>query len=404
MILAVIACVLLAAGSLGFAALIWHKRKQLDAEVEHQNAQLLQEQEGIHKRNSELLQNQAKILQESVQLEESIKIKQITENELNDAIEKLKDCRNQQIVVFEREEAKLEIINNQQADAMKRLKATEEALFEKQAAEEALLRMAFEKYAENLDLEAANLDREYDELEKKLKWVYEQQQDLLEKQKEDIEKDHAALNQKLEKEHDELALKLKATYAALEEDLKKELDETRKELDKIRATKTAALEAQLREQEIKDKATFYTLQLDEADKTDISYLRSIEHNLREARPLRMLIWTTFYRDKANELASRLGANNACGIYKITHIDSGISYIGQAKNIKDRWVEHIKCSLGIDTPVTSQLYTFTRAKGIENFTFEILEQCSAAELNEKEKTYIDMYQTYEFGLNKTRGNK
>ena len=59
---------------------------------------------------------------------------------------------------------------------------------------------------------------------------------------------------------------------------------------------------------------------------------------------------------------------------------------------------------IDTPVTSQLYAFTRAKGIENFTFEILEQCPAAELNEKEKTYIEMYQTYEFGLNKTKGNK
>lgn len=386
MIIALILCILLAAGSLGFAAYIWSKRKSLDKEIAIKNAQLLQEQAQLVERNENLRLSNEQKLQESTDLCELLKIKRVEENELAQLIERLKDCRNQQIVVFEREEAKLEIINNQQIDAMNRLKATEEALLEKQAAEEALLRMAFEKYAENLDLEAANLDREYDELEKKLKWVYEQQQDLL------------------EKEHDELALKLKATYATLEEDLKKELDETRKELDKIRATRAAALEAQLREQEIKDKATFYTLQLDEADKTDISYLRSIEHNLREARPLRMLIWTTFYRDKANELASRLGANNACGIYKITHIDSGISYIGQAKNIKDRWIEHIKCSLGIDTPVTSQLYTFTRAKGIENFTFEILEQCPAAELNEKEKTYIEMYQTYEFGLNKTRGNK
>lgn len=386
MIIALILCVLLAAGGLGFAAYIWSKRKSLDKEIAIKNAQLLQEQAQLIERNENLRLSNEQKLQESTDLCELLKIKRVEEAELAQLIEKLKDYRNQQIVVFEREEAKLEIINNQQIDAMNRLKATEEALLEKQAAEETLLRMAFEKYAENLDLEAANLDREYDELEKKLKWVYEQQQDLL------------------EKEHDELALKLKATYATLEEDLKKELGATRKELDKIRATRAAAMEAQLREQEIKDKATFYTLQLDEADKTDISYLRSIEHNLREARPLRMLIWTTFYRDKANELASRLGANNACGIYKITHIDSGISYIGQAKNIKDRWVEHIKCSLGIDTPVTSQLYAFTRAKGIENFTFEILEQCPAAELNEKEKTYIEMYQTYEFGLNKTRGNK
>ena len=386
MTVALILCILLVVGSLGFAAYIWSKRKSLDQETAVKNAWLMQEQAELIKRNESLQFSNEQKLQESTDLCELLKIKRLEETELTQLIEKLKENRAQQIVVFEREEAKLEVINRQQTDAMNRLKAIEEALLEKQAAEEALLRMAFEKYAENLDLEAANLDREYDELEKKLKWVYEQQQDLL------------------EKEHDELALKLKATYATLEKDLKKELDETRKELDKIRATRAAALEAQLREQKIKDEATFYTLQLDEADKTDISYLRSIEHNLREARPLRMLIWTTFYRDKANELASRLGANNACGIYKITHIDSGISYVGQAKNIKDRWIEHIKCSLGIDTPVTSQLYAFTRAKGIENFTFEILEQCPAAELNEKEKTYIEMYQTYEFGLNKTRGNK
>jgi group I intron endonuclease len=118
----------------------------------------------------------------------------------------------------------------------------------------------------------------------------------------------------------------------------------------------------------------------------------------------MLIWSTFYRDRANDLANRAGAVGACGIYKITHIDSGLAYVGQARNIKDRWIEHIKCSLGIDTPVTSQLYAFTREKGIENFTFEVLEVCTAADLNEKERTYIDMYQTKDFGLNKTKGNK
>lgn len=411
MIIVCILCVLAACGSLGFAAFIWHKRKQLDTEVERQNAQLLQEQEGIHRRNSELLQNQTKILQESVQLEENIKIKQITENELNDAIEKLKDCRHQQIVVFEREQAKLEVINRQQDDATMRLKETEEAvarqqsaatarlnelnlaIAEKQEAEKEILRNAFEQYADNLELEEQNLEREYEELEKKLISVYAEQQDLLAASKEDIIKEHEALTKRLTE-----------VYATLQTDLEKDLNATRAELDKIRATKAAALEAQLREQQIKENATYYTLQISEADKTDISYLRSIEHNLREPRPLRMLIWSTFYRDRANDLANRAGAVGACGIYKITHIDSGLAYVGQARNIKDRWIEHIKCSLGIDTPVTSQLYAFTREKGIENFTFEVLEVCAAADLNEKERTYIDMYQTKDFGLNKTKGNK
>lgn len=438
--IALILCIMVAIGCLVFAGSIWHKRKKLDIEIERQNALLLQEQEGIHRRNSELLQNQAKILQESVQLEKTIQIKQITENELNDAIEKLKDSRHQQIVVFEREQAKLEVINRQQDDAAIRLKETEESIVQKQLdadkvaqerrkqqdeewarkqesiaqqtkaaaerlnelnlaiaakqeAEKEILRNAFEQYADNLELEEQNLEREYEELEQKLQSVYAEQQDLLAASKEDIIKEHEALTKRLTE-----------VYAALQTDLEKDLDATRAELDKIRATKAAALEAQLREQQIKENATYYTLQISEADKTDISYLRSIEHNLREPRPLRMLIWSTFYRDRANDLANRAGAVGACGIYKITHIDSGLSYIGQARNIKDRWIEHIKCSLGIDTPVTSQLYAFTREKGIENFTFEVLEVCAAADLNEKERTYIDMYQTKDFGLNKTKGNK
>ena len=61
-------------------------------------------------------------------------------------------------------------------------------------------------------------------------------------------------------------------------------------------------------------------------------------------------------------------------------------------------------MGIDTPVTSQLYAFTREKGIENFTFEVLEICSQNELNEKERFYIDLYQTKDFGLNANKGVK
>lgn len=325
-------------------------------------------------------------MQESQELDKIIKIKQLTQNELNDAIEKLKDSRHQQIVVFEREQAKLEVINQQQDDAMMRLKETEEALEIKQQSEQLLLRKAFEQYANNLDLEAANKEREYDELLQRLMQIYDENQMILAQQAEAQQEE------------------LKLLFSRRRAELATELEIIQQELDKIRATRAAALEAQLREQQIKEQATFYTLQLNEADKTDISYLRSIEHNLREPRPLRMLIWSTFYRDKANELASRVGAVGACGIYKLTHIESGISYIGQARNIKDRWIEHIKCSLGIDTPVTSQLYAFTREKGIENFTFEVLEVCAAADLNEKERAYIDMYQTKDFGLNKTKGNK
>jgi chromosome segregation ATPase len=245
----------------------------------------------------------------------------------------------------------------------------------------ATARASFEQYCESLDAEYTLKEQEFDADLENLDKLYEDQHDALLRE---MSEDTARANEQ-------------------KEQLNRDLDIIRRELEKIRATRAATMDAQLREQEIKDKATFYTIQLNEADKRDVAYLQSIEYNLREARPLRMLIWTTFYRDKVNDLAARVGAVGATGIYKITHIDSGISYVGQARDIKERWVTHIKCSLGIDTPVTSQLYAFTREKGIDNFTFEILEKCSANELNEKEKFYIDLYQTYDYGLNKTRGN-
>jgi hypothetical protein len=34
---------------------------------------------------------------------------------------------------------------------------------------------------------------------------------------------------------------------------------------------------------------------------------------------------------------------------------------------------------------------------------VLEECSAADLNKKEKEYIALYNTYDEGLNSTRGN-
>ena len=242
------------------------------------------------------------------------------------------------------------------------------------------VRAAFESYCDALDFEYAEKEREFDE-------------------------DLANLDNIYANKHDDFLRQMAANERGLNkqrEELERDLDIVRSELAKIKASRAAAIEAQLREQEIKDQATFYTLQLNDADRRDVAYLRSIEFNLREARPLRMLIWTTFYRDKFNDLATRVGASGACGIYKITHIESGIAYIGQARDIKTRWSDHIKHSLGIDTPVTSQLYAFTREKGLDNFTFEILEKCSAAELNEKEKFYIDLYQTYDFGLNGNKG--
>lgn len=77
------------------------------------------------------------------------------------------------------------------------------------------------------------------------------------------------------------------------------------------------------------------------------------------------------------------------------------YIGQAKNIRERFREHLKCGLGIDTPAANKLYQAMLQEGVDNFTFELLEECAAANLNEKESFYIDLYNSYDYGYNSNR---
>lgn len=51
-----------------------------------------------------------------------------------------------------------------------------------------------------------------------------------------------------------------------------------------------------------------------------------------------------------------------------------------------------------------LYKAFQKYGIENFIFEVLEECSILELSEKEKYYIEKFDTYFNGYNMTAGGE
>lgn len=44
------------------------------------------------------------------------------------------------------------------------------------------------------------------------------------------------------------------------------------------------------------------------------------------------------------------------------------------------------------------------QGLENFSFELLEECPRTELNEKENFYIKLYQSDQFGYNSVSAPK
>lgn len=63
----------------------------------------------------------------------------------------------------------------------------------------------------------------------------------------------------------------------------------RKELDNICATRAAAIQAQLEEEKIQQQSEFYSLSIEDIDKREVKVLHSIENELRDPRPIRMII-------------------------------------------------------------------------------------------------------------------
>ena len=209
----------------------------------------------------------------------------------------------------------------------------------------------------------------------------------------------------VEEEHDMEIEALNTAYSNLQLKLLLETDEVRSDLDKIKATRTAAIEAARREKDIENNLTFYCLDISDADKRDIAKLEALKPSLNKPRVLSMLIWQTWFQKPLKALSANVvGATDATGIYKITNIKTKECYIGQAMHIKDRFIEHAKCGLGIDTPAGNKLYKAIQEFGLWNFSFEVLEECPREQLNEKEKYYIDLYSSYDYGYNSTRGNK
>lgn len=92
-----------------------------------------------------------------------------------------------------------------------------------------------------------------------------------------------------------------------------------------------------------------------------------------------------------------------GIYKITNLINGKSYIGLSTHIEDRWQYH-KTPYNWEREKDKLLYKAIIKYGIKNFIFEVLEECLPEELSEKEKYYIEKYDTYKNGYNMTTGGE
>lgn len=127
--------------------------------------------------------------------------------------------------------------------------------------------------------------------------------------------------------------------------------------------------------------------------------------IRHKDVLRKLIWTTFYQKPLQDLRKLLEADGTTGIYKITNKETQEAYVGQSVDIGDRWAQHVKTGLGImsSSYLTNKFYRALHSNGPESFTFEVLETCDKDDLDSREKYYIDLFGTKEYGYNTVKGN-
>ena len=80
-----------------------------------------------------------------------------------------------------------------------------------------------------------------------------------------------------------------------------------------------------------------------------------------------------------------------GIYKITNIINGKVYIGQSINIQRRWNQEKRCAFNESSPAYNQCISKAfRKYGINNFTFEVIEELVESALNERETYWIKFY--------------
>ena len=176
-------------------------------------------------------------------------------------------------------------------------------------------------------------------------------------------------------------------------------------LVQLKSVYQAATAARLRQQEEQDKISFYRIKISEKQINDITNLQEWKKELNDPSIVSKIIWSAFIMKPTTDLCNRvLGSGSVCGIYKITNKQTGDIYIGQSVNVADRWKQHVKCGLGIDASATNKLYNNMQKYGVWNFTFEILQKCTRDKLNEKERFWIQMYQSNKVGLNVTKGNK
>ena len=224
-------------------------------------------------------------------------------------------------------------------------------------------------------------NKKYDEAEKEITHYYVLRQEAINKE----------------------VVQLENNYNTHKENLDRDISTLREELSYLKARREAYIEALKAEEKRQQDRAFYTINLTEENKEDIKILRSIEDKLHNSEALNRLIYDVFIKKPLGDLLLRIiGENTYGGIYKITNLDTQRAYIGRSTDIKKRLTEHVKGAFNISTIADQEIHRVMGREGVDKFSFEVLEKVEKEKLNEREKYWIDFYQTQSYGYNQNKG--
>lgn len=190
-----------------------------------------------------------------------------------------------------------------------------------------------------------------------------------------------------------------ASAAETKKSVNEEIEELRSLLEDYKSKRDLINQAIVHEKEIHEQQDFYRIVLSESDKEDIQILNTIEMRLHSREALYKLIYDVFYKKPLDDMLNRvLEGKEFCGIYRITNLKTNESYIGKSTNIKNRFKQHIRTAIGLDGVARTKIHSAMKEYGIDNFSFEVLEKCTKETYSEREKYWINFYETNVYGYN------
>ena len=189
------------------------------------------------------------------------------------------------------------------------------------------------------------------------------------------------------------------TYNQKKQTMERELSGLEAEVEDFRMQRQVINEEILRAREMEEKQDFYRIQIPESSQRDIQILNSVRPQLQKIDILDKLIYDNYIKKSVDEMEKRvLNGRAPSGIYKITRLKTGEIYIGKSTDVKARWQQHAKSVFHCGTISHSILHTTMERDGIWNYTFELLEEIPKEKLSEREKYWIQFYDSKKYGLN------